>query len=178
MRRIVLLLVSTAAALVLAGGVGLLNAAKPAEATFLGVNGKIVYVASDGNDQEIYTINPTGGAPFKLTNNTKDDDTPSYSPNGKRIAYSSYDENDHEIYTINAGGGAAFNVTNNDRSDYSPDYSPDGKKIAYTGYEGLGTDDDEDFDHEIYTINVSGGSKSQVTNTKYWASNPAWGSRP
>jgi Tol biopolymer transport system component len=70
--------------------------------------------------------------------------------------------------------GAAFNVTNIDRSDYSPD----GKKIAFTGYKGLGTDDDEDFDHEIYTINVSGGSKSQVTNTKYWASNPAWGSRP
>jgi hypothetical protein len=60
MRRIVLLLVSTAAALVLAGGVGLLNAAKPAEATFPGVNGKIVYVASDGNDQEIYTISPRG----------------------------------------------------------------------------------------------------------------------
>jgi len=63
------------AAIVLAGGVGLLNAAKPAEATFPGVNGKIVYVASDGHDQEIYTINPNGGSPFKLTNNTKDDDT-------------------------------------------------------------------------------------------------------
>ena len=76
MRRIVLLVASMGLALLLASGVGLLNAAKPAEATFPGVNGKIVYVASDGNDQEIYKISPTGGIPVNLTNN----DTHEYEP--------------------------------------------------------------------------------------------------
>jgi Tol biopolymer transport system component len=63
-------------------------------------------VSFDGHDQEIYTINPTGGTPFRLTNNTKDDDAPAYSPDGERIAYTGFkglgsdDEGSHsEIYT-------------------------------------------------------------------------------
>jgi hypothetical protein len=35
--------------------------ARPAEATFPGKPGKIAYSGSDGNDTEIYTINPDGG---------------------------------------------------------------------------------------------------------------------
>jgi hypothetical protein len=56
-----------------------------------------------------------------------------------------------------AGEVGGFNVTNNTTNDHSPSYSPDGKKIAYTGFKGLGSDDDEVYDHEIYTINVGGG---------------------
>jgi hypothetical protein len=49
MRRIVLLLSSMVAALVLASGVGLLNAVKPAEATFPGLNGKIAFSSGQKN---------------------------------------------------------------------------------------------------------------------------------
>ncbi len=45
-------------------------------------------------------------------------------------------------------------------------------------FKGLGSDDDEDFDHEIYTIKVGGGGKTQVTDTAGFASDPSWGSRP
>jgi Tol biopolymer transport system component len=58
-----------------------------------------------------------------------------------------------------------------------PSYSPDGKKIAYTGYNGAGYDD-IDFVLEIYTINIGGGGKSQVTASKSYASQPSWGIRP
>jgi hypothetical protein len=47
--------------MVLAMGVGVLNAGKPAEATFPGTNGRIAYANYDGTDYEIYTINPVGG---------------------------------------------------------------------------------------------------------------------
>jgi dipeptidyl aminopeptidase/acylaminoacyl peptidase len=94
MRRIVLLLVSTAVALGLAGGVGLLNAVKPAEATFPRVNGRIVYTEDDDFsqdedccDDEIYTINPDGTGRRQVTNNNKHDVRPDYSPNGRKIAY-------------------------------------------------------------------------------------------
>jgi Tol biopolymer transport system component len=60
---------------------------EPAGAAFPGKNGKIAYVGHDGQDLEIYTINPTGGTPVKLTDNTTGDFSPSYSADGKRIAY-------------------------------------------------------------------------------------------
>ena len=135
-------------------------------------------IAYDGNDGEIYTINTDGTGKFNVTNDNKDDYNPIYAPKGKKIAYVSYDDPDSEIYTINAGGGGKFKVTNNGKDDDDPSYSPNGKKIAYTGYKVFESSDDEDFDSEIYTINIGGGGKSQVTNSKYSSSDPSWGSRP
>jgi hypothetical protein len=53
---------------------------KVAQATFPGTNGNIAYdhPGSDGTDWEIYTINATGGTPFKVTDNTTDDGSPSW----------------------------------------------------------------------------------------------------
>jgi hypothetical protein len=100
-------------------GVGLLVLmlvvqARPAGATFPGPNGKIAYAADDGGsggiDSDIYAIDPTGGTPFQVTDNDTYDQTPSYSPNGKKIAYSGSSITEptgagYEIYTINVGGG-------------------------------------------------------------------------
>jgi Tol biopolymer transport system component len=141
---------------------------------------RIAYAGFDGNDYEIYTINVGGGGdPFQVTDNDREDVYPDYSPDGRRIAHSSYDGYDSEIYTINVGGGTPFQVTNNIKDDEEPSYSPNGRKIAYEGFKGLGDGDGEDFDHEIYTINVGGGGKSQVTNTtNSFAGSPSWGRRP
>jgi TolB protein len=114
MRKTVPLLVSIALALLFASGVGLLTALRPAEATFPGQNGKIAYVSYDvlapegPTDREIYAIDPTGGTPFQLTHNNTLDDSPSYSPDGKKIAYTGFEATDEEIYTINASVGTAF----------------------------------------------------------------------
>jgi Tol biopolymer transport system component len=136
-------------------------------------NGRIAYVADGGNNSGIYTINPDGGGKSKVTEGFD----PSYSPNGKRIAYIRYDGPDTEIFTIKVEGGGKTRVTNNKRDDFTPSYSPDGKKIAYMGYTGLEADD-RPIDAIIYTINVGGGGKSQVTDPAYSASEPSWGSRP
>ena len=122
MRKNVLPLASVAVALLVAIGVGLLNAVEPAEATFPGQNGNIAYMGFDGNDFEIYTISPTGGTPLQVTNNELHDETPSYSPDGKKIAYAGFDGNDSEIYTIDATGGTPFQVTNNATDDEAPSW--------------------------------------------------------
>src|SRR5215208_3254801 len=99
-------------------------AASPAEATFPGNPGKIAYSGYDGQDFEIYTINPGGGARFNVTNNSTDEYYSSYSPSGKKIAYSGQDgaNGDYEIYTINAGGGGKVKVTDNSTDDYYPSW--------------------------------------------------------
>jgi Tol biopolymer transport system component len=76
-----------------------------------------------GSDSEIYTIDPTGGMPFNVTDNDTDDGAPDYSPNGTKIAYVSPDVfGNYEIYTINVGGGGKSRVTNDDTSDSGPSW--------------------------------------------------------
>ena len=105
--------------------------ARPARATFPGPNGKIAYAADDGRsggiDSEMYTINPNGEMPFKVTKNITDDGSPDYSPNGEKITYSGSTITDptgtgYEIYTINVGGGSKIRVTNNYTSDTGPSW--------------------------------------------------------
>src|SRR5215213_5678783 len=119
------------AALLAAAAAGLLAAvglfvvvlyAQPAEANFPGKPGKIAFAGYDGQDYEIYTINPNGGGKKQLTDNSLDDRYPAYSPSGKKIAYAGKDapNGDYEIYTINSGGGGKQPVTDNSSDDYWP----------------------------------------------------------
>ena len=138
--------------------VALWAVSEKAEATFPGKNGRIAYSAYDGNDYEIYTINSSGGDKFQVTNNNRDDVTPSYSPSAKRIAYVEFDRNDAEICTIKVGGRGKTQLTHNNTDEATPSYSPDGKKIVYMVYSNATGDT------EIYTIYVGGGGKTKVTN--------------
>src|SRR5215203_1850107 len=138
--RAALLAVAAAGLLAAVGLFVVVLYAQPAEANFPGKPGKIAFAGYDGQDYEIYTINPNGGGKKQLTDNSLDDREPAYSPSGKKIAYSGRDapfpEGDYEIYTINAGGGGKKPVTDNSSGDYEPAYSSSGKKIAYSGYDG------------------------------------------
>jgi TolB protein len=79
-----------------------------------------------------------------------------------RIAYNNYGV----IYTINPDGSAKFKVTDTRVSGDPIDYSPDGKKITYMSYEGFndGSPSGPQKDAEIYTINLDGSGKTNVTN--------------
>ena len=83
------------------------------------------------------------------------------SKNG-RIAYNNYGV----IYTIHPDGSGKTKVTDTRVSGDPIDYSPDGKKITYMSYEGFndGSPSGPQKDAEIYTINVGGGAKTNVTN--------------
>jgi hypothetical protein len=162
-------LAAAAGALVAVALLGLvLVLVKPqtAGAALPGTNGKIAYVAWDGNDTEIFTIDPTGGMPFPVTKNNVNDRDPSYSPDGTEIAFSGHgglaptpaDLVDFEIITIPANGGNPFQVTQTPAGfpgfpasdEQDPSYSPDGKKIAYSRDRGTG-------DSDIFTKPASGG---------------------
>ena len=65
--------------------------------------------------------------------------------------------------------GGKSRVTNNDKDDSEPSFSPDGKRIAYVASDGN--------NFEIYTINVGGGDKTQVTNNDTADYGLSWGRR-
>jgi Tol biopolymer transport system component len=133
----------------------LLAGSQKAEATFRGQNGKIAYASDDGQDDEIYTINAGGGDKFQVTNNDKNNLSPSYSPSGAKLAYVGINRGDWDIYTTKVGGGGTTQVTDNNKYDFAPSYSPSGKKLAYECYAGIDTD--------ICTVSVRGGGKFNVT---------------
>src|SRR5918992_1089265 len=162
-------LLAVAAAGLLAA-VGLLVAlyAQPAEANYPGTNGKIYYAGWDGQDLEIYSIDPDGGSNVRVTQNQSANWEPAYSPTGKKVAYSGWDGNDWEIYTADLDGGSRVNVTNNNNvDDRYPYYSPDGKKIAYVYDPGTG-------DPDIFYINTNGGGRTAVTSDNTQDYDPYW----
>jgi hypothetical protein len=77
--RTLYLAVMIAAAVMVACAVALSAISEKAEATFPGKNGRIAYSGYDGNDYEIYTIDSRGGAKRKVTDNNRDDYSPSHS---------------------------------------------------------------------------------------------------
>lgn len=124
---------------------------------------KIVYVREDGSDSELWIMNVNGTNQTRITNNSIDDTSPEYSPNGSRFVYTAgpVDRTARfpEIYTINVDGTNRVWVTSNSLIELGPEYSPSGTKIVYEA--GSPTTD-----YEIYTINPNGTSRLALTNTK------------
>lgn len=119
---------AAAALAVLAASLLLVAPAKPAEAVFPGKNAKIAFSAFDGNDQEIFTINPNGTGLEQLTDNEADDD-PSYSPDSERILFESDRDGFDDIFSMEADGSKQKNLTKTpDEFENDPNWSPDGTK--------------------------------------------------
>src|SRR3954471_12277301 len=88
-----------------------LTAAAPASARFPGGNGKIAYVASDGSDREIYSINPDGSNHAQLTDNAVDDLNPAWAPDGNKILFVSDRAGTRSVYVMDANGSNQTRVT-------------------------------------------------------------------
>jgi Tol biopolymer transport system component len=85
--------------------------------------------------------------------------------NGK-IAYATPDENNNlQIHTIGHNGGDNSKVTHNPLGDDErPAISPNSHKVVYQGWDGN--------DFEIYTADVAGGNRFQVTDNNVRDENP------
>lgn len=167
MKKTALLLIIMAAALVLASGVALVVPKHKARAAFPGINGKIVFTRDpDGyqgpKDPEIYTVRFDGGYLKRLTDNSTQDTSPAWSPDGARIAYSDrWDSYEPEEYVVTMSpDGSSQRYRTEGRT---PDWSPDGSRIVFAGYYGA-----------IYEMDANGtGERPLMTNQAYNA-NPAF----
>jgi Tol biopolymer transport system component len=117
---------------------------------------------------DIYVMDADGGNQIQLTASPARDDSPAWSPDGKRIVFVR-DEDDPgvillgrgnpEITMMNADGSAQTRLTNVAGEDIWPQWSPDGKRIAFVSDRdstGGATDD-------LYKINLDGSGLVRLT---------------
>src|SRR5688572_21796769 len=96
---------------------------------FPGTNGRIVFVTDRHGvgGAEIYTSNPDGSDPRRLTETREAEADPAFSPDGTKIAFA----RSSDIWVMNADGSGAGAITGTEGVDSEPAWSPDGTQIVY-----------------------------------------------
>ena len=92
-------------------------------------------------------------------------ETPSWSPDGKRLAFSAGPALQHQIYVIDVDGGGARRLTSGEQNRW-PAWSPDGRSIVFMS--------DRDGQGELYVMNVDGSSQRRLTRTPVHEFAPVW----
>lgn len=92
----------------------------------------LVVKTGTNNQGQIYLLNTDGSNPVRLSKPDASDDTPAWSPDGKRIAYKHMEGARSFLYLMNADGSGAKKLTNSATgNDSLPVWSPDGAVIAF-----------------------------------------------
>jgi TolB protein len=76
-------------------------------------------------------MDPQGGSKQDIVTSPRDEMTPRWSPDGKRILFSSWRTGNPEIYIAGYDGSGLTQLTDNLSWDVHAAWSPDGKRIAF-----------------------------------------------
>ncbi len=78
---------------------------------------------TDGEDSEIYLIDPDTLKPDRLTDNSVPDRWPRWSPDGTHIAFTRINNGTGDIYTMDKDGGNQTPMTSGPADDRVPDFA-------------------------------------------------------
>jgi Tol biopolymer transport system component len=133
----------------------------------------IAFHSSREGNNEVYVMNSDGSDQTRLTFESRNDQRPDVSPNGKQIVFASnriiMDTNptgDFEIFVMNSDGSDVRQLTFNAAEDSWPRWSPNGKWIAFHS--------NVDGNFEIYVIRRDGTDLTSVTDYPGLDQFPEW----
>jgi dipeptidyl aminopeptidase/acylaminoacyl peptidase len=96
----------------------------------------------DNRRFHVFTVDVESGKETQITSGDWNDDSPSWSPDGKSIAFVSDRERERwqrlwraDVWTVPSKGGRARKITRSLGASAQPRFSPDGRSIAYVGHE-------------------------------------------
>lgn len=105
--------------------------------------------------------------PEKLIYSTRQDITPRWSPDGRRIAFRSLRSENPEIWVCNSDGSDPVQITSFGGSHVGwPAWSPDGKLLTF--------DAAEQGQRDIYIVRVDGGAPRRITKDPADDAVPSW----
>jgi WD40-like Beta Propeller Repeat len=117
--------------------------------------------------QRLYVIPAEGGEPRRLgLRRVVDWETPSWSPDSRRLAYSVFVGDGQDLFTVAANGSGNRRLT---RAADSPQWSPSGSRIAF------GKELPHDV-HAVYTARTDGTALKRISVSRGGESStePAW----
>lgn len=122
----------------------------------------------------IYVMDADGSNVTALSSGEGDDNSPIWSPDGRRIAFVSRRDGNREIYVMDAGGQNVVNVTRHPADDWTPAWSPDGTRLAFSSFRSGGW--------EIYVMDTDclaapescPDNLTQITNDDNGNLSPVW----
>jgi len=117
----------------------------------------IIYTTRIGGNWEIFRMNIDGTDPVNLSNENTQEFYPSWSSDSEKIYFTSYgSQGDRNIYIMDKDGNNVKKITNDIGNNWYASISPDGKKIL--------VDSTSDLNYEIYTIDINGRNKTNLTS--------------
>jgi TolB protein len=119
---------------------------------------RVVFLATQDGNRDIYAMNVDGTGLKRLTRHPAKDASAVLSRDGSKIAWlSKRNRGRAQIHVMNSDGTNQKRLTNISW-DYAPFWSPDGSKIGFTSF--------RDGDFEIYVMNADGTDPVRLTHSR------------
>ena len=122
----------------------------------------VVYISKLSGNYDIWTMDADGSNNVRLTDESVNEWTPTWSYDGETIVYSS----EGDIWAIDRKGIHIDQLTNDTYYNIDPSFSPDGSKIVFTS--------DRSGNSDMWLMNSNGTGALQLTFDTSEQKHPVW----
>ena len=138
-------------------------------------NDVIVFMSrADAPEGELYLLDKENNV-TRLTTDSRHENNPALSPDGRRVAFQAGDESDMttwEIYVLDIATGAETRLTSNGVIDAHPDWSPSGDRIVFGSFRDASGNPAPAAD--IWVMDTNGANAAALSPGPWEDNDPEW----